>query len=243
MASELNMLPAATYSDWKPLYKLGAVVALLMVGIIVAQFISFMTVPPPLDGDAADWFELFAQNPLMGLVGFELLMVVYVIISLPLTLALYVTLRHTSPSWMLVYLALSLVGVMSFIAARPAFEMLALSQSYAAAGTDAGKSILLAAGEATLATFHGLAFHVSYVLGSLTGLILSLVMLRDRTFGKATAWLRIGSSIFDFGLYLPGIGIYVSIFSVFFLLAWDILVARRFLQLSSLPGGAHGEQA
>jgi hypothetical protein len=223
----------AVQTSWKPLYKLAAAAALLMAGIIVAQFVAFMTVPPPLDGNAADWFHFFEQTPFIGLVGFEFLMVLYVIISVPLTLAFYARLKAVSPSWMLVFLALSLVGVFSFIAARPALEMLNLSQTYSAATSEAQRSMLLAAGEATLATFHGMAFHISYVLGSLTGLLLSMVMLRDRTFSRATAWVRIGSSIFDFGLYVPVIGMYISICSVFFLLAWDIMVARRFFQLAA----------
>ena len=44
--------------------------------------------------------------------------------------------------------------------------------------------------------------------------------------------MRIGSSLFDFGLYVPVVGIYLSIFSVLFLFVWNILVARRLLQLA-----------
>jgi hypothetical protein len=56
---------------------------------------------------------------------------------------------------MAVYVGLSLVGIMAFIVARPAFEMLSLSDGYAAATSDAQRSAYLAAGEATLAVFPG----------------------------------------------------------------------------------------
>lgn len=217
--------------DWKSLYKSAGLALGGMVVIIVIQFVVFMLAPPPYEGAALDWFKLFQANNLIGLVNFEVLMVVYVILSLLPTLALSVLHRCVSPSFTAIYLALSLVGVMSFIVARPAFEMLAISNGYAAATTDAQRAVFLASGETLLATFHGMAFQVSYVLGSLSGLIISLVMLRTNLFGKTTAYLRIASSVCDFGLYIPGIGLYISLFSVFFLLAWNILVARRLFQL------------
>ncbi len=221
-----------TEHDWKPLYKVGGFALVAMAGIILIQMFVFMTAPPPYKGSALDWFELFQSNPLIGLVNFEVLMVVYVILFLLPTLALSVLHREASPAFAAIYLALSLVGVISFIVARPAFEMLSISNGYAAAETNAQRIVFQSAGETLLATFHGMAFQVSYVLGSLSGLIISLVMLRANLFGRTTAYLRIASSICDFGLYIPVVGLYISLFSVFFLLAWNILVARRLFQLA-----------
>jgi hypothetical protein len=217
---------------WKPLYKAGAAAALMMNGIILVQLIVFMIAPPPLEGGALDWFLHFNENRFVGLIDFELLMIVYTIISIPIVFSLYHALRHIDPALSALYVALSLIGIVCFIAARPAFEMLSLSQQYASAATEAQRSSLLAAGEATLAAFHGTAFHVSYVLGSLAGLIISLVMLRSNLFSRATAYVRIASSVFDFGLYLPAIGVFISIFSVLFLFVWNILIARRLFQLA-----------
>jgi hypothetical protein len=227
-----------TTRAWKILYKFSGIAALLMIAIIIIQMVVFMTAPPPLEGSALDWFRLFQTNKLIGLIDFELLMVIYTILSIPITLSLYHALKRTDQAFTTLYVALSIIGVACFIAARPAFEMLWLSDQFVAATTAAQSSILLAAGEATLAAFHGTAFHVSYVLGSLTGLIISLVMLRSQIFSKATAYARIASSMFDFGLYVPTIGIFLSIFSVLFLFVWNIMIARRLFQLaqaSSLP--------
>jgi len=222
----------ATDPRWKVLYQLGGAAALSMVGIIVIQLIVFMTVPPPLEGTAIDWFRLFQKDKFVGLIDFELLMVVYTILSIPLTLALYFALRQTDQAFSTLFVLLGLLGVMCFIAARPAFEMLYLSDQFAVATTEAQKAAFLAAGEAKLATFHGTTFQISYVLGSINGLIISLVMLRSRIFSKATAYVRIASSVFDFGLYIPVIGVLLSIFSVLFLFAWNIMVARRLFQLA-----------
>lgn len=217
---------------WKALYKFGAIAALLMVAIIIVQLIVFMTAPPPLEGTATDWFALFQTNKLIGLIGFELLMIIYTLLSMPLVLSLYHALKRTDPAFTALYVALSLIGVVCFVAARPAFEMLALSNQFAAAATETQRAGILAAGEATLAAFHGTTFHVSYVLGSISGLIISLVMLKSQIFSKATAYVRIASSIFDFGLYIPVIGVMISIFSVLFLFVWNIMIARRLLQLA-----------
>jgi len=149
--------------------------ALLVVLTVLHSSVYFVV---GLPDDVAGWFGLFGDNPLGGLLDFELLMVGYVVLSVPVVLALYVALRRASPSLMAVYIGLSLVGIMAFIVARPAFEMLSLSEGFAAATTDAQRSAYLAAGEATLAVFHGTAFWVSYLLGSIGGLILAAVMLR-----------------------------------------------------------------
>jgi hypothetical protein len=220
-----------TRSDLNLFYTFSGAAALGMAIIILIQFAVFMSAPPPYNGTALDWFRLFQGNPLSGLIGFELLMVVYTILSIPISLALYMTLKGASPAFTGLFLALSLTGVIAFVAARPALEMLNLSQAYAGATSEEQRSMYLAAGETLVAVFHGTAFQVSYLLGSISGLIVSWVMLRSRIFSKATAAVRIASSVCDFGLYVPVIGIYISIFSVLFLLVWNVLIARRLFQL------------
>jgi hypothetical protein len=218
--------------SWASLYKLAGASALFQVAIVVIQLIVFMIAPPPLEGTALEWFNLFQENPIVGLIDFEFLMVLYVILCIPIALALFIVLRPINPSWTTIYLVLSILGVMFFIAARPAFEMLYLSRAYAAAQTDVQRSMLLAAGEAQVAAFHGTAFYINYILGSLTGLIISLVMLQTNMFSRATAYVRIASSICDFGLFLPVFGMFISILSVLFLAIWNIMIARRLFQLA-----------
>jgi hypothetical protein len=222
--------------DWTLLYRLGGGAAVLLAVLMVLHSAVFFVAGLPVT--VAQWFALFQRNALLGLLAFELLMVVYVVLSVPVVLAVCAALWRTNPSLIAVYLALGLVGIVAFIAARPAFEMLSLSSGHAAATTDAQRSAYLAAGEAMLAIFHGTAFQVSYVLGSVTGLIVAAVMLRSPVFGRATAYLRIASSVLDFGLFVPTIGLFISLFSVLCLLAFNVLVARRLFQLarsSALP--------
>jgi hypothetical protein len=188
-----------------------------------------------LEGNAGDWFAFFQRSAFLGLLGFEFLLVVYVLLSVLVSVALFAALRPASQSLTALFLVLSLIGSMAFVMARPALEMLSLSNQYSAATTDAQKTAILAAGEAMLAIFHGTAFQVSYVLGSITGLLIAAAMLRSDVFSRTTAYLRIGSSIFDFGIYIPVIGLYISLLSVVFLLVFNLLVARRLLQLGRAP--------
>jgi large-conductance mechanosensitive channel len=195
----------------------------------LAQFVVFAVAPP--EGTAADWFALFQKNPFLGLLAFESLLILYVVLSALVSLALFVALRTASPSLTAIFLILSILGGMAFIAARPALEMLSLSNQYAVATTDAQQAAFLAAGEAMLAIFHGAAFQVSYLLGSITGLIIAAVMLRSCIFSKTTAYVRMASSVLDFGIFVPTIGLFISLFSVVFLMIFNILIARRLFQL------------
>lgn len=43
--------------------------------------------------------------------------------------------------------------------------------------------------------------------------------------------MRIGSGVLDFEIFVPVVGLYISMFSVLFLLAFNVLVGRRLLQL------------
>lgn len=221
---------------WESLYRVAGSSALGMVTITLVQFVVFAVAAPPVDGTAQDWFAVFQQSAWRGLLGFEGLLVVYALLSVVVSLGLGAALMPASPSLAALFVGLSVMSGVTFVVARPALEMLWLSSQYAVA-TEAQKAALLAAGEAMVAIFHGTAFQVSYVLGSISGLLIAAAMLRSGLFSRTTAYFRIGSSVFDFGIFLPGVGLYVSLVSVVFLLAFNIFVARRFFQLSSaLPG-------
>ena len=117
LKSQINNNRETTTSVWTGLYKVGSVSALLLVVIIITTGIIFAIEPQPLDGTALDWFMLFQNNKIIGLIDFELLMVIYTIISIPISVALYMTLSRVNQPFTALYLALSLIGVMAFIAA------------------------------------------------------------------------------------------------------------------------------
>lgn len=215
---------------WSWLYKIGGAAALFGVAIIPIQLIVFVAWGQP--ETAIGWFTLFQGNKLAGLLAFELLFVLNAAVGITTTLALYIALRRVSESFMAIALALDLVEGVAFIVARPALEMLYLSDRYAAATTDPQRAMLLAAGEAVWATFHGTAFHVGYNLFSVYLLIVPIVMLRSRIFSRTTAYIGILAAILNWGLYVPEIGFFLSVLSVFPLAIWNVLIARRLFGLS-----------
>jgi hypothetical protein len=221
----------------RPLYRVGGAAALIMVAITLVQFFVFVVAPPPLEGSAVDWFALFEQNAFMGLLAFEALLIIYALLSVIMALALCFALRAANPGLMATFLVLSVMGSLAFVIARPALEMLSLSQQYAVAINGVQRTALLAAGEAMLALWHGTAFQVSYLLGAITGLLVAAAMLRTDRFSKTTAYLRIASSVLDFGIFVPGVGLFISLGSVVCLLLFNALVARRLFELGRQAEG------
>src|SRR5918998_3589241 len=130
---------------WNWLYNIGGAAALFGVAIIPIQLIVFIAWGQP--DTAIGWFALFEDNKLAGLLAFELLLIVSVAFWIATTLALYIALRRVDESFMVIALALGLVEAVAFMLARPTFEMLYLSEGYAAATTDAQRAMFLAAGK------------------------------------------------------------------------------------------------
>jgi len=164
----------------------------------------------------------------------------------PMSLALYVVLKQSNRTWSLIATPLVFVGMAVYLATNTAFSMLSLSQEYAAATTEAEKSILLAAGQAMLAVSRGTGLYTGMALAWLAGLILSVVMLRSKVFSKATAWvgmLGLGLLVagMPFGGHYTATGTPTAVQSAmvavqyigggFLSLAWYILVGLRLLKI------------
>jgi hypothetical protein len=161
-------------------------------------------------------------------------MVAYVLF-IPTILSLYVALRRSAEAVMAVAVALFLVGIADFFATNTAFPVLALSQQYAAATTDAERSAALGAGQAMFALFNENAFLVSYVIVSAAWTMIGAVMLRGRTFGRLSAYTGILAGAMGIVAVIlehisevlvpAAIPLYFA--AIVFLLAWVVLVGRR----------------
>jgi hypothetical protein len=215
--------------SWRTLYRAAGVAALTTAVLVPIQLAVFMAYPFP--ETVTGWFQLLQDNPLAGLVDLDLLLVVDNVLLVVIALALYVALRPTSPSVTTMATGLWLLAVVLFIASNPSLELLALSDRFAAATSQAQRSAAVAAGEVLLAGWDGTAFQVGYVLGQLAGIMIGLVMLRSALFGRAVPYTLIAGNVVGFGLYLPTVGLTVSAFSGLVLWAWYLLVARRFFRL------------
>ena len=214
-------------SRWRSLYRIGAAAAVISVAAIPLSIIAFFVWPLWPD----NILDLVQQDWLSGLMGLDFGYLFSNVFAIPFFLVLYVTLKGVDEGWALMALVLGLIGWASLIPARPIPEMFALSDQYATATSEAERATYLVAGEAMLSHFHGMAYHAHYILGSASLLISSFLMLRSATFSKATAYAGIATNIVVFGLYVPEIGVWISMLSVVGYLIWYILIARRLIQL------------
>lgn len=220
-----------TNSDWKDLYRVGAVAALLMFVLTLVQSFIFITNPPP--STVNDYFTLFQENKILGLLDLDLLLIVINVLLILIYLALYIALRRFNQSYTAIALTLGLVGTALFFASREAtFGMLSLSNQYNAATTDAQRATLLAAGQALLTIYNGTAFDLSYILGGVVILIFSIVMLQSTVFSKATAYVGIVMGVLMLVPPTVGtIGLLLSLISLIPTLIWLIPIARKLFQL------------
>jgi hypothetical protein len=98
-----------------------------------------------------DWFALFQANPFMGLRNLGLLNILLNTLAIFTYLALYAAHRKEPQQPMAALAAIiSYLGIGTFFATNRAFPMLALSQQYAAATTEAQRAMLEAAGQSML---------------------------------------------------------------------------------------------
>ena len=231
---------------WRALYIAGGLAALIAVlffrryfSVELMQFKGFglFTVPQAWPAGAFDWFAVFQQNRLVGLLLFDLFdLVNYGLVGL-IFLALYGALREQDQSAVLLATAACFVGVAVYFASNQTFAMLSLSDRFAAAASEVERALFLSAGEALLAIHkHGSGMQLSLFLILLAGLIMSIVMLRSAIFNKATAIAGILANGFGLGYFiaLPFLLNYIWIFptiSAPFRMAWYILIAIKLLQL------------
>lgn len=226
---------APAESRWHRLYRVGAVAALIGVGLIPVQMVIFVVWPPP--DSVLHFFQLFQQNWLLGILSLDLLYLLQNSLVVLVYLALYVALRRVDESLMSVALVLGLVGMAAYFASNTAFEMLALSNGYASAATAAEGQPFLAAGQAMLAVYRGTAFDVYYVLNAVALLMTSAVMLRSGFFSRSTAyWGLLAGALMVVPSTAGTTGLILAVASLVPWAVFAVLVALRLFRLSRIPG-------
>ena len=246
---------AAKPSPYRLLYIVGGIAALtavllfrrnLSAELMVSNGFGLFDVPAEAPETAVAWFNLFQESWFVGLALYSFFDVInYLLVGL-IFLALFVALKHVHQSGMIIALALTVVGIITFLATNQAFAMFSLSQRYQAATTVEQQNMLLAAGEALIAIddpskiFSGFGYFLGLHFILLAGLIISIVMLRSTEFNKATAYAGIIANglALSMGIVLllaPAIVWLPPSLSALFRIAWYILIAIQLFRLSRSP--------
>ena len=219
-------------ANWKPMYRMGGVAALVSVATIAVAVPVYLMSPPPTS--VLDWFTLFHRNALLGLLDLDLLMLIGIAMSGLIYFALFGALRYANWPLMALGTIIGLVSVTVYFASNTAFNMLLLSGQYDAATTDAERSRLLGAGQATLAIWQGSAYDIGYVLGGVAMVIIAVVMLRSVVFGRPIAYIGLLTGALMLVPATAGMaGLVLSLVSLVPAAIWDILIARRLFQLAA----------
>lgn len=190
---------------YKSLYLVGGVASIIAALVFrrnLGPEVSIITgqVAP---ADMAGWFTLLQDDRLLGFIFLNAFDIVdYALVGL-VFLALYFDLRRYNKSYMALASALGFMGLVVYFASNTALSVLSLSDQYAAATSDAQRSMLLAAGEAIMAMnppgviYPGAGNYLSFLLLAVAGLVVSLVMLQSSIFSKATAFTGFLAGAFD----------------------------------------------
>lgn len=227
-------------SHWKDLYRIGGIAALFAAFLLLMEIIVFTVWPQQTT--AIDFFTIFQNNKLIGLLDFYILEMFAYILFVPIFLAIYVAIKRSSESRMFIAVIFAIIGISIFLATNNPFSLLSLSDQFAAATTEAQKSILLAAGQTIIVNTGQRAsggFNMGFFLVSIAGLMVSTVMLKTNIFSKATAYIGITAfavSLADYFriVFIPSATILLLIIALtsgLLLIIWFILVGRRLLQL------------
>jgi hypothetical protein len=217
---------------WKDLYRTGAIACIAFPVAIVLAVIAYVIWPyTPGFTSVADILALLQESKLAGLISLDLSVLILMPIMIPQLLAMYAALKTVNESYALLALVLGLMGVVLWLAARPLVEMVALSDQYAAATTDAARAQALAAGEALSVLFNGTMWMLSQFAIAISYTVSALLMLRSRAFGRATAYVGPALSGFGYAFWIPVIGPILSLLGTVGGVAWYILMAIDFYRL------------
>jgi hypothetical protein len=231
-----------TDSNWKSLYRLGGVAALstVLVGI-VEIIITFLPGGNTPYETVFDWFTLFQNNWFMGLRNLGLLNIFFTALGIPTFFALYGAHRRSSQTLAALAMIVSFIGAAVFYATNRAFAMLDISNQYALATTEAQRAILAAAGQAMLSVgkSHTPGTFMAFFLSEFAGILISIVMLRDKLFSKTNAYVGLlgytSLLVFEvctsFVPALQGVAMIFAMLGGILSLVWSILVARKLFQL------------
>ena len=213
---------------WNSLYTIAGIAAIISILVIALGFVTYFIWPyTPGQDSAENILVLLHDDPLGGLISLDL----FLFIGNLFSLALYVSLRQVDEGIALLALAVGLIGLVLLIPARPILELVHLSQAYMATASETEQAQIVDSAATLLALFDGIGWYMNTLLGGLSLLTSSILMLRSRLYSKATAYVGIATNLVLCGFVIPPISLLMLFLCLPGYIIWYILLARRFFQL------------
>ena len=199
--NEMVVDKQTAHAKWSTLYRAGAVAPLIALALYLSQFI-ILIFGDPYPTTTEGWFALFQRSKLLGLWYLNALDIVSWALLGIMFLALYAALRRVRPAWMLIALYCALLGVVVFIVPRVlTVSVVTFSDLHAAATTEAQRTMYLTAGEILSHVSTDTPQTLGFLFMAVAGLIISVVILRSQSFGKAAGYVGIVGFVVALGNY------------------------------------------
>ena len=178
--------------------RVGAVSAIVLL-VYCVEMIVQITVLGGQPSSAAEAFQLLQTNKLVALLRMDLPTVFVLPLYYFLFLALSAVCLRTDGVKSILSAVLVFAGVTLALATPMALSMVPLSEKYAAATTEPARQQFLAAGEAILAAdmWHSTGAYVGGLMVQVGAVLICLVMMKNRSFGKLAGWLGVAAHGID----------------------------------------------
>lgn len=212
------------------IYRVGIAATLFMLSMIPIQIIFYLIWPHPTT--IIDWFLLFQNNWLIGLISFDFLYLLIMIASIFLYLALFFALIDENKTLSIFALTVGLIGLAIYFPSNTSIEMLSVSKQYAQAVAEQEKTILLASGQTLYSIWKGTSYAVYYVLNGIALILFFSAMTKNNKFRKITAYVGLTSGILMTVPATAGIiGMTMALLSLIPWSIFSILVIKDFREL------------
>lgn len=224
----------------KLIYRIGAIAAILQLAAILGYSIA-LAILGPKPVTASDYFTIQQTSKAAVFLRGDFLLMVLIGLYIFTFPALYLALRKVNSTLATFALIFTFISALITFSTESTFSMVNLGEQYAAATDETQRSLLLAAGEAVIASdmWNGSGAYVSGWMLQGAGVIISLVMLGSKEFGKITAYSGLISNGFDLiqhalHPFLPFLSdIFIPLAGPFYLIWYPML----FLDLRKLSKG------
>jgi hypothetical protein len=227
---------------WRNLLKIGGLSAISAVVIVLIEAVVVTIWQPP--ATVVGWFNLFQRNRLLGLLDYAVLDAAVIALLGPMFIGVYYATSRENRALMTLAMPFTFAGIASYWASNTTFQMLFLSDQYAAATTDAQRLVYLASGQAIYSVSqYGMFYSMGFLLVAFAGVTAAVSMLRYHVFNKTIAYVGVAANLVMIGNYVSFVFVpttstlqqaFAPIGGIL-LFVWWILVGLKLFQLGHKP--------